>query len=204
MSVLEITDGQTIPSKTARRRVMPDPPNYVACIAHAEAVARKPATDQSGQAHAQLKIKCRQLRQALEAQALNLLISAAWLIDECAEHGVTVSDREVTQRFARLRAEEFPRRGDFQRYLALTGHTLADELFLAKREALSEKLLQKILGEGGRDALAKFERDSKQKQTSRTDCRSGYVVQGCKQYDAAKATAGPSVNALLEEIDPSH
>jgi foldase protein PrsA len=41
-------------------------------------------------------------------------------------------------------------------------------------------------------ALSKFVKDFKKKWTSKTDCRSGYVVTDCKQYKTPKATSIPT------------
>lgn len=78
-------------SAMAPEHVVPDPPRFTACIARQRALTLQPIT-------AELEAECRQQYQTLRQQALDFLISSAWLIGEAADQGLAVSDQEVQRR----------------------------------------------------------------------------------------------------------
>jgi foldase protein PrsA len=139
------TSGQSAP-----KPVIPDPPSYKACIAHLEATAPKPAKGQSKPTAATLKSQCEQQYTALKQQVLAYLISANWVIGEAAERGVKVSDAEVKKAFNKIKAQQFPKEADFQKFLASTGYTVSDLLLRVKLDELSSKIQQKVSKEAGK------------------------------------------------------
>jgi foldase protein PrsA len=52
-------------------------------------------------------------------------------------------------------------------------------------------------------ALSKFVKEFKKKWTSKTDCRTGYVVMDCKQYKAPKTPALPAGTAVPQTSTPA-
>ncbi len=129
---------------TAAKPVVPDPPNYTACIAHLEATAPKPAKGQSKPTAAQLKTQCEQQYQSLQQEVLGFLISSAWVLGEGESMGVKVSDKEVKKEFEKIKGQQFPKAGEFQKFLATSGQTVSDLLLRVKLNLLSSKIQQKI------------------------------------------------------------
>jgi foldase protein PrsA len=136
--------------QTAPKAIVPDPPTYKNCIAHLEATAPKPAKGQPKPTAATLKTQCEQQYTALKQQVLAYLISANWVIKEAAERGVKVSDAEVKKQFNQIKAQQFPKEADFQKFLASTGYTVSDLLLRVKLNSLSSKIQQKVSKEAGK------------------------------------------------------
>jgi foldase protein PrsA len=136
--------------QTAPKAVVPDPPTYKNCIAHLEATAPKPAKGQPKPTAATLKSQCEQQYTALKQQVLAYLISANWVIKEAEERGIKVSDAEVKKQFNQIKAQQFPKEADFQKFLASTGYTVSDLLLRVKLNTLSSKIQQKVSKEAGK------------------------------------------------------
>jgi foldase protein PrsA len=137
-------------SGQAAKPVVPDPPSYTACIAHLQAVAPKPAKGQPKPTPATLRAQCEQEYTALKQQVLGFLISANWVIGEASEQGIKVSDSEVTKQFNQIKAQQFPKEADFQKFLANTGYTVSDLLLRVKLNQLSSKIQQKVSKNAGK------------------------------------------------------
>lgn len=168
-----------------------DPPDYPRCVASLRrfAVAAKPST-------AELESKCHELNEALEQQALESLIESQWTINREAELGLKVGPAEIQKAFKRLSAREFPTPAALHKYLALRGWTLSVELVLVQRDVLGTKLLRKLKGA---QALMTYSRESARKDKAETSCRSGYVVESCREYSGPASTT-PSPAILIEQI----
>jgi hypothetical protein len=188
----------------APQGLVSEPPNYRTCLTAAEKMVPKLPDGRLKLTRAQLLSRCQQLYQSLKQQALSLLLSFAWRAGEGAEQGIEVSGAEVRQLLARVRAEQFPKDGQFEAYLAQRGWSLSDELAELKRSLLSTKLLAAFRRrhpssnwpiEYGRllEANAK-------KWRSRTTCRTGYVVEQCKPGTPSQAVPSSSPSVLLENL----
>ncbi len=151
----------------AVKPVVPDPPDYTACIAHFKATAPKPAKGQSTPTEAQYKAQCEEEYTALKQQVLGFLISANWVIGEASNQGVTVSDKEVEKKFDELKTQQFPKEAAFQKFLASTGQTVSDLLLRVKLNLLSQKIQQKVSKEGGKAVtqaqIEKYYNENKQR-----------------------------------------
>ena len=188
----------------APQGLVSEPPNYQGCLTAAEKIVPKLPDGRLELTRAQLLGRCRQLYRSLQRQALSLLLSFAWRAGEGAEQGIEVSDAEVLQSLARVRAEQFPKDGQFEAYLDQRDWSLSDELAELKRSLLSTKLLAAFRRrhptsnwpiEYGRllEANAK-------KWRSRTTCRTGYVVEQCKQGVPSQPAPSSSPSVLLENL----
>jgi foldase protein PrsA len=145
MSVAAASSATTTPGTTAPKPVVPDPPTYTACIAHLEATAPKPAKGQPKPTSAQLKTECQQQYQTLQQEVLGFLISSEWVLGEGSDQGVKVTDKEVKKQFEQIKSQQFPKAGDFQKFLASSGQTVSDLLLRVKLNLLSSKIQQKVV-----------------------------------------------------------
>ena len=147
---------------TGAKPVVPDPPNYTACIAHLEATSPKPAKGQSKPSKSQLKSECEQQYKSLQQEVLGFLISSSWVLGEAESLGVHVTDAEVKKELEKIRNEQFTQPGQFQKFLATTGYTVSDLLLRVKLNMLSTKIQQKITKEKHTPSQAEIEKYYKQ------------------------------------------
>jgi foldase protein PrsA len=141
------TSAQT--GAIAAKPVLPDPPNYTACIAHLEATAPKPVKGQSKPTSAQLRTQCEQQYKSLQQQVLGFLISSSWVLGEAETQGVKASDKEVKKQFEQIKNQQFPKAAEFQKFLATSGQTVSDLLLRVKLNLLSSKIQQKVAKQKG-------------------------------------------------------
>lgn len=80
----------------------------------------------------------------LRQRALDYLITAEWITGGAAEKDVHVSDREVAQQFAKLRAQQFPASSAFRQFLTTTGESVADLMLTIRMQLTSAKLRAKL------------------------------------------------------------
>jgi parvulin-like peptidyl-prolyl isomerase len=150
--------GQPITKATFARRfahyvrfehlagAVPVPPEFTACIAHAEATY-VPATVGAKPSREKLKSECRQQYETLVGDALNPLISQLWIIGGAAEEGVSLSEAELNAYLKRIEQGKTP---------AQVAETLATENKTAADFRLETRTI--VLAERIRELLAKRNR----------------------------------------------
>jgi foldase protein PrsA len=143
---------------TGAKPVIPDPPDYTACIAHLAATSPKPAKGQSKPTKSELKSECEQQYKSLQQEVLGYLIASSWVLGEAESLGVKVSDAEVKKELEKIRNEQFTEPGQFQKFLASTGYTVSDLLLRVKLNMLSTKIQQKITKEKHTPSQAEIEK----------------------------------------------
>jgi foldase protein PrsA len=146
---LSVAAASSAGGKTAPKPIVPDPPNYTACIAHLEAIAPKPAKGQPKPTAAQLKTQCEQQYKSLQQEVLGFLISSAWVLGEAESQGVHASDAEVKKQFEQIKNQQFPKAQEFKKFLADSGQSVSDLLLRVKLNLLSSKIQQKVSKEKG-------------------------------------------------------
>jgi hypothetical protein len=182
LPVIATVDYELRPLAPVPDWVVPDPPTYARCIAHLKTTA--PTTGGT----AALKTQCQQKSQMLRQQVLGFLITGEWLISEGEAKHLHVTGRQVRQRFAMAKKTQFPRQGDFAKYLAATGETVSDQLFRSELKLPAEKMEQQILAEtqGGwlhrHRVLAQVMREFPRRWAAKTSCQPGYVIADCREY----------------------
>jgi foldase protein PrsA len=134
---------------TGEKPVVPDPPNFTACIAHLQKTAPKPEKGQKAPTAAQLKTQCQQQYKSLQQEVLGFLISSSWVLGEGKSLGVKVSDKEVHKEFEKIRSAQFPKAADFEKFLASSGQSVSDLLLRVKLNLLSQKLQKKVVQSKG-------------------------------------------------------
>jgi foldase protein PrsA len=144
LTVAAASSSQTPAGQTAPKPVVPDPPSFTACIAHLQTIAPKPAKGQKAPTAAVLKSECQQQYTALQQQVLGFLISSNWVIGEASDLGVKLTDKEVEKQFETIKKQQFPKAGEFQKFLTNSGQTVSDLLLRVKLNQLSQKIQQKV------------------------------------------------------------
>jgi foldase protein PrsA len=125
--------------------VLPDPPNYTACIANKKKTATKPAKGQPNPTDATYKTQCQQEYAGLRDQVMQFLISSAWIEGESHDRGVKISDTDVKKDFDKQRQQSFPKDKDYLAFLKSSGYVQEDLLYRIKVQDLSNKLRTKVL-----------------------------------------------------------
>ena len=143
------------------------------------------------------KAHSKAVRAALKDQALGFLITSQWVLAEAAHLGLSASEAEVRQRLHQVTAKQFPTASQLKHYLASIGETEADLLMRIKVELLESKIAQHVTA--GKTAsteprllLSDFQKSFDARWRARTSCRSGYVMEDCKQY---KGTSRPAASS---------
>jgi hypothetical protein len=196
-------DYYLVSSHRAPAGLVSEPANYPACIATLKKLTPIPGEGppQPQPTLAQLTTRCEQLYQTVKAETMKYLVWAYWNINFDAHHGITIGDPEVERAFEQLKAQRWPKPGQFQQeVLVARTRTVPQELFTLKMNRLETKLEKKL--EGGRSLLyATLVREAK---SAKEDCRPGYVVELCKGYKPPKerfaTTNTGAPGPLLEEV----
>jgi len=126
-----------------QKAAVPVPPDFKACVAQLQATAPKPAKGQPPPTASQFKAQCQQEYNSLRDQVLQFLINADWVLGEAKDQGIKVSDADVTKQFNTIKAQQFPKPGDLQKFMAQSGQTQPDLLLRVKLDLVSTKLRDK-------------------------------------------------------------
>jgi foldase protein PrsA len=129
---------------TAAKAKVPDAPDFKQCVAQKRKAAGKPAKGQPKQTDAQLKQQCRQSYDQLRDQVLQFLIRATWLDQEASRQDVKVSDQDVQKSIDQIKKQQFPKAGDYEKYIRGVGLTNADVLFQQRTQLLEQKITKKV------------------------------------------------------------
>jgi foldase protein PrsA len=155
MSVASASTSATT-GATAAKPVVPEPPNYTACVAHLEATAPKPAKGQAKPTSAQLKSECETQYKSLQTEVLGFLISSSWVLGEAESLGVKISDKEVKKEFEKIKNTQFPKAAEFEKFLATSGQSVSDLLLRVKLNLLSSKIQKKVAKDKGSPTKAEI------------------------------------------------
>jgi len=117
-------------------------------------------------------------------EVLGFLISSDWVLEEAHALHVVVPARTVRREFERIRAQQFPKPGEFGKFLISSGQTPADLMFRVKLNLLSARIQARVLAahHDARDkqrALARFAGGFKRRWQSRTYCTPEYASIDC-------------------------
>jgi foldase protein PrsA len=133
----------------------PKPPNYTACIAALRKTQAKPAKGQPKVTDAQLKSQCKQQYESVRDQAVQTLASFKWLDGEAVQMDVKVTEAEVAKELARIKKEQYPTKGDFEKLLKQTGFTTEDINLQVRTQLLTTKITKKV--QKGKDKVTDAE-----------------------------------------------
>ncbi len=153
-------------ASTGGKAVVPEPPNYTACIAHLAATSPKPEKGQKAPTTAQLKTECATQYKSLSQEVLGFLISSAWVLGEGNSLGVKLTDAEVHKQFEKIKNEQFPKAAEFEKFLSSSGQSVSDLLLRVKLNLLSQKIQSKIIKEKStvtKAQVAKYYNENKSK-----------------------------------------
>jgi foldase protein PrsA len=137
---LQVATVSSASGPLAKNPTAPDPPTYTKCVAHFKEISENKKLTAE-----QLKKQCEMQYKNLLQQVLGFLISSQWVIGEANSLGVKVSDKEVKKQFESIKAQQFPKPAEFEKFLATSGQSISDLLLRVKLNLLSTKIQQKII-----------------------------------------------------------
>lgn len=187
LHVAGVRNYQLHPLTPVPKGVVPDPPDYTQCAAYLRTLPPRNYHAlpyiHSGMT---FREQCRLMYEKLRAQTLRGLITAYWLIDEGKARGFVASKRAIRQFYERSWKGGYASRAEFEKSLANSGETIADQLFRAEVKVYSGMIERQYIKKGvqrlANPALARFFADFPVKWAARTNCHKEYVVPGCRQY----------------------
>jgi hypothetical protein len=125
-----------------------------------------------------------QIAAKLQAEVLGFLITADWVSAEASARRITVSRPEVTRTFDRIRAQQFPKRREFNRFLLRSGQTVADLLFRVEQTLLSTRIERAVIAgqhtQAGRTrAMSTFVKSFHARWLAQTYCATEFASTDC-------------------------
>ncbi len=163
--------------------LIPDPPNYTACIGYERGQLRSsPHQTETRMSTDALKNACRKRYEGLRRHVLAILATFLWLRGEGDRRGIHISQKELDDALARIKQEQFHSETAFKNYLRYSGESQADELFILESNLLVtrlEKYVAKHYGAAGAKAIFS---DFPRRWKAQTSCAPAYVMFDCKQY----------------------
>jgi len=144
MKIAAIGSAAQSGQKQATSAKVPDAPDFEQCVAQKRAAAGKPAKGQPKTTDAALKKQCQQTYDQLRDQVLQFLIRATWLDQEAGRQKVKVSDQDVQKSIDAIKKQQFPKAGDYEKYIRGVGLTNDDVLFQQRTQLLEQKITQKV------------------------------------------------------------
>jgi hypothetical protein len=183
---------ESTPKGPVPKGVIPDPPDYVSCIAYQSSLqGHRKGT------RAQVKRECKEKYISLQRHVLDILLIYYWLKGESSERGVRITDAEIDK----IVHQVAPTPRALQKYLSITGESLADLRLIAEKDLFDSRLLALEEGEFKKQgltsahqherALIKAATEFTQKWSAKTSCLAAYVISDCKQYMGTRALVAP-------------
>jgi hypothetical protein len=117
-------------------------------------------------------------------EVMGFLISSDWVLDEAHALHIHASGSEVRRTFSRIRASQFPKRGEFQAFVKRSGQTVADLMLRVELNLLSARIQKRVVAghhsQASKElALKHFVKRFKRKWRARTYCVPKYAAADC-------------------------
>lgn len=204
MRAVVATDFRSNIGTKAPAGLASEPANYSECAEAAKKVIPRTFAGKLKLTNGEISQKCHELHRAVRNQAMSYLLSAEWTMLEAKELGVPLSNAELHKEFLRYRNQDYKTEADFQQYMKERRLALSDVLYQLKRNVLVTRILPKFQvrvkkAGGGEQVYAKLALERYHALIAKTSCKSGYVMEDCKEY-RAPATPLPSPDSILEAL----
>ena len=144
MRIITISQASQTNPNAAKTAAVPDPPDFVKCVAQKKKTAPKPAKGQPEQTDAQFKSQCQQQYNQFKTEVLGFLIRSTWLDQEAKKQKVNVTDKELQKQIDDIKKQQFTQKGSYEKFLQQAGLTNADVLFQQRVQQLQNKITTKI------------------------------------------------------------
>ncbi len=140
---LSVAARQSVPPGSTAKPAVPDPPDYKNCVA---TLQKQPVPKgEKKPTAAALKAQCAQQYNALKTQVMQFLIQSQWLLQEADSRHLTAKPAAVQAQLNDQIKQSFPKRADFNKFLASSGMTMQDLQFRVKVDLLTQQVRQKVV-----------------------------------------------------------
>ncbi|HTZ64634.1 MAG TPA: hypothetical protein VMB51_11065 [Solirubrobacteraceae bacterium] len=117
-------------------------------------------------------------------EVMDFLISGYWVLGQAQALHIHLSAATVRKSFERIRKQEFPKHGEFGKFLEESGQTPADLMLRVRLNLLSERIQKRVLAghQSARSrtlALQRFLKRFKTEWPAKTYCEPAYAVKDC-------------------------
>jgi foldase protein PrsA len=157
--VVAAASSTASPTGAIQQIVVPQPPDFAACVAQQKATAPKPAKGQKAETVADFRKSCSTEYDSLGSQVLSFLISSQWVLSEARGQHVSVTPAAVIKEYNTEKNAQFKTKTAFANFLKSSAQTQADLLFRVRLNLLSNKLRTKVTkaaGNIGTAAIASY------------------------------------------------
>jgi hypothetical protein len=183
-----------------------EPADYPRCLKVAKKLVPRTSSGELKLSDAQISAKCRQLHEAVKVQALKFLLLVQWTELEGKEYSLHVSDGELHQELLRVAKELYDPQGGQRRYLKERHMSVADARYQIRRLILYTRLKPKFRARvasagGGEKTFARLALAHYNSLVSKTICKPGYVVLGCKGYRESTGISPSPTLILVRLVD---
>jgi foldase protein PrsA len=144
MRIITISQASQTNPSAAKTAAVPDPPDFVKCVAQKKKTAPKPAKGQPEPTDAQFKTQCQQQYDQFKTEVLGFLIRSTWLDQEATKMNVKVTDKEVQKQIDDIKKQQFTQKGSYEKFLQTAGLTNEDVLFQQRVRQLQDKITAKV------------------------------------------------------------
>jgi hypothetical protein len=202
--VVVANDFRAVIGTKAPQGLVAEPFNPGECAEASKKISPRSFTGKLKLSDSEIASKCRELYEVVRDQAMGYLISAQWEMLLAKEQHVHLSEAELHKEFLRYRKEVYGTDAKFQTYMREHRMVLSDVLYQLRRNVYTTRIVHKALpaaekNGGGFRAYADFAIRRHNRLVSKTTCKSGYVMEDCKNFHAP-AKQPPSPNAIIEGI----
>lgn len=134
----------------------------------------------------------------IEEGGLGEILDAAWIQGQSAEMGITTTDEEVAEEFAKIKNENFKTEKEYQDFLQTSLLTEDDTLDRVAMQLLSTKIQEQIYDDakGGKEAkeeaFGDFISAYQKRWRARTVCAEPYVIERCSNGPEPKEAGSSS------------
>src|ERR1041385_7148412 len=147
---LSVAAKQSAAPGSTTAPAVPDPPTYAKCVA---ALQKQPVPKgQKAPTAAALKAQCEQQYNGLKTQVMQFLIQSQWLLQEADARHLTAKPAAVQAQLNDQIKQSFPKRADFNKFLAASGMTMQDLQFRVKVDLLTQQVRQKVVQGKAKDS----------------------------------------------------
>jgi len=117
-------------------------------------------------------------------EVMGFLISSDWVIGEASRLGISLSEATVKRRYDHIRAQQFPHRREFRKFLRSSGQTIADLLMRVRLNMLSGAIQRHVAAsakgaKAKQRALSEFIKGFKARWQAQTECVPAFLVPDC-------------------------
>ncbi|HEY3667902.1 MAG TPA: hypothetical protein VGL19_17995, partial [Polyangiaceae bacterium] len=138
----------------AQIRVRLVPPDFKACVAHLDAVAKQEAARELGEGitpeGGSAKTRCQKRYEKLLKETVKRWISGEWVVHGAEEAGVAATDRLVNEEYVKEIGEDYKSYAEYEDYLRETKQT-KDDMLRTIRVTLDGERIRSSIGRKAAD-----------------------------------------------------